>query len=203
MKQLLEFIPIILFVVAYKFDGSTITLGDWRYTLDGIFSATAVLMIATVVQVALVWLIEKQLEKRLLWTGLAVVIFGSATLLLRDQTFIQWKPSVFNWGMAVAFAVSQFIGDRNLLERIMGAHLALPARIWTRLCWIWVAHFMTVGVLNLVVAYRFSEATWVDYKLYSGFAFTLFIMLITAIVVSPHIRGETAGKDTAENNLKP
>ena len=112
MKQLLEFIPIILFVVAYKFDGSTITLGDWRYTLDGIFSATAVLMIATVVQVALMWLIEKQLEKRLLWTGLAVVIFGSATLLLRDETFIQWKPSVFNWGMAVAFAVSQFIGER-------------------------------------------------------------------------------------------
>lgn len=203
MKQLMEFLPVVLFFVVYQMDGDTVSVGNWSHQVDGIFSATAVLMAATALQVALSWLLFRELEKRLLWTGLAVIIFGSATLLLRDETFIQWKPTVFNWGMALAFAGSQFIGARNLLERLMGAHLALPARIWSRLCWIWVAHFSVVGALNLVVAYRFEEATWVAYKLYSGIGFTVLIMIITALVIGPWIKQDSTQRDVADSEFRP
>lgn len=203
MKQLLEFLPVVLFFVVYQMDGKTLSVADWQYTLDGIFSATAVLMAATVVQLLLTWVLTRDLEKRLIWTSLAVLLFGGATLLLRDETFIQWKPTVFNWGMALAFAGSQFIGQRNLLERLMGAHLELPAKLWARICWVWVAHFTVVGILNLVVAYRFEESTWVAYKLYSGIGFTVVIMIITAIMMGPALKPENTGGDVADSELKP
>ena len=88
MKQLLELLPLVLFFCAYQMDGDTLTVGGWSHTFDGIFSATAVLMIST----ALTWLIssllEKRNDKRLMWMTLAVLLFGAATLILRDQRFI-------------------------------------------------------------------------------------------------------------------
>lgn len=202
MKQLIEFIPIVLFFAVYQMDGQTIDIAGFTYTMDGIFSATAVLIIATVIQIPLLWLLTGQIEKRLLWTSAAVVVFGLATLLLRNELFIQWKPSVLNWAMAAAFAASQFIGERNLLERLMGAQLALPRVLWRRVCWVWVAHFSLVGTLNLVVAYQFTEATWVAYKLYSSFGFTLFIMVVTVIMISPALR-HAAKQDSAETEFRP
>ena len=131
MKQLLELLPLVLFFGAYQMDGDTLTVGGWSHTFDGIFSATAVLMIST----ALTWLIssllEKRNDKRLMWMTLAVLLFGAATLILRDQRFIQWKPTVFNWVLAAVFLGSQFIGKRTVLERVLGSQLSLPQTIWT------------------------------------------------------------------------
>ncbi len=190
MKQLAEFIPIALFFIVYQLKGQTFSMGAWEYTFDGIFSATAVLMVATAVQVALTWIITRELEKRLLWLLLAVSVFGGATLLFRNQMFIQWKPTIFNWVLALAFGASQFIGDRNLMERTLGSQIHLPRAVWTRLNLLWVANFTIVGALNLVVAYGFSEATWVSYKLYSAIGFTLLLTILTALVISPHLKDE-------------
>ncbi len=190
MKQLAEFIPIILFFIAYQMRGDTVSVGEWSYTLDGIFSATAVLIVATALQVLLTWVFTRELEKRLLWLLAAVCVFGGATLLFRDQTFIFWKPTVFNWVMALAFAASHFIGERNLIERALGAQIVLPKPIWNRLLWLWVGNFSLVGALNLVVAYQFSEAFWVSYKLYSAFGFTLLLTIITGVMIAPHLSEE-------------
>lgn len=200
MKQLLELVPIVLFFVAYQLDGETVTVAGWSHTVDGIFTATGVLITATILQVLVTWLIWRSLERRLLWTGAAVIVFGGATLLLHDETFIQWKPTVFNWAMGVVFAGSQFIGGRNLVERLMGSHIALPRRIWVRVNWLWVAHFTYVGVLNLVVAYNFSEATWVGYKLYSSIGFTLLLMTLTALIIGPYLKQQTPLSDTELKN---
>ncbi len=197
MKQLAEFIPIILFFVAYQMKGDTVSVGEWSYTLDGIFSATAVLIIATTLQVLLTWLFTRELEKRLLWLLAAVCVFGGATLLFRDQTFIFWKPTVFNWVLALVFGGSHFIGDRNLMERTLGSQITLPKPVWTRLLWLWVGNFCVVGTLNLVVAYQFSEAFWVSYKLYSALGFTVLLTLITGIMIAPHIHEEEPAADTA------
>ena len=176
MKQLLELLPLVLFFGAYQMDGDTLTVGGWSHTFDGIFSATAVLMIST----ALTWLIssllEKRNDKRLMWMTLAVLLFGAATLILRDQRFIQWKPTVFNWVLAAVFFGSQFIGKRTVLERVLGSQLSLPRLIWMRLNVLWIGNFALVGALNLFVAYRFEEAVWVSYKLYSSIGFTLALM---------------------------
>lgn len=188
MKQLLEFIPIALFFVVYQLDGDVLSLGGWEYQFDGIFSATAVLIGATALQVLLSRVLEGYWEKRSLWTFVAVAVFGGATLLLRDQTFIQWKPTIFNWVLAIAFGAFHFIGDRNLLERTLGAQLELPKPVWARLNLLWISNFLLVGALNLFVAYRYSEAFWVSYKLYSAIGFTLLLTIITAVMVSPHIQ---------------
>ena len=190
MKQIAEFIPIALFFIVYQLDGDTVALGGWSYTFDGIFTATAVLMAATLLQVALTWAITRELEKRALWMLLAVLVFGGATLLLRNQMFIQWKPTIFNWVLALGFGASQFIGDKNLMERTLGSQLHLPKAIWNRLNLLWVSNFAIVGALNLVVAYGFSEATWVSYKLYSAIGFTLVLTILTALIISPHLKEE-------------
>ena len=190
MKQLLELLPLVLFFSAYQMDGDTLTVGSWSYTFDGIFSATAVLMIST----ALTWLasslLEKRNDKRLMWMTLAVLLFGAATLILRDQRFIQWKPTVFNWVLAAVFLGSQFIGRSTVLERVLGSQLSLPRPIWTRLNVLWIGNFALVGALNLFVAYRFEEAVWVSYKLYSSIGFTLALMLLTVAIVAPHVKDD-------------
>lgn len=190
MKQLAEFIPIALFFIVYQLKGESIAVGGWEYTFDGIFSATAVLMVATVAQVAITFVVTRELEKRLLWLLLAVTVFGGATLLFRNQMFIQWKPTIFNWALALAFGASQFIGNKNLMERTLGSQIHLPKVVWNRLNLLWVSNFVIVGGLNLVVAYGFSEATWVSYKLYSAIGFTLVLTILTAVMISPHLKDE-------------
>lgn len=190
MKQLAEFVPIALFFIVYQLKGQSVSLGGWEYSFDGIFSATAVLMIATVAQVAITYAITRKFEKRLLWLLLAVVVFGGATLIFRNQMFIQWKPTIFNWALALAFGASQFIGDKNLMERTLGSQIHLPKMVWTRLNLLWVTNFAVVGGLNLVVAYGFSEDTWVSYKLYSAIGFTLVLTILTALLISPHMKEE-------------
>ena len=188
MKQLAEFVPIVLFFVVYKLDGEQLTIGDWAYTFDGIFSATLVLIIATGLQLLITYALTRELEKRLLWLTLAVVVFGGATLVFRNEVFIQWKPTIFNWALALAFGASQFIGDRNLMERTLGSQIHLPKPVWRRLNLLWVGNFAVVGALNLVVAYGYSEATWVSYKLYSAIGFTLALTILTAVIISPHLK---------------
>lgn len=199
MKQLLEFLPLVLFFGAYQLSGETLTLGNWSHTFDGIFSATAVLMASSVV----VWLIGSMLDrrndKRLMWMALAVVIFGSATLILRDQRFIQWKPTVFNWGLAVVFLTYQFFGEKNLLERLMGQQLTLPQRAWGYLNALWIANFTLVGALNIFVAYRFEEAFWVSYKLYSSVGFTLLLMVLSILLVMPYLKDQDSSNDEPES----
>jgi intracellular septation protein len=190
MKQLAEFLPIALFFIVYQLKGTSIELAGWEYTFDGIFSATAVLMGATVAQVAITFALTRTLEKRLLWLLLAVIVFGGATLVFRNQMFIQWKPTIFNWALALVFGASQYIGDKNLMERTLGSQIHLPKPVWGKLNLLWVANFVIVGGLNLVVAYGYSEDTWVSYKLYSSIGFTLLLTILTALLISPHLKDD-------------
>jgi intracellular septation protein len=194
MKQLAELVPLVLFFIAYQMKGTQIELFGWSHTMDGIFSATAVLIVATSLQVLLTWIFAHELEKRLLWLLAAVCLFGGATLVFRDQTFLFWKPTVFNWVLALIFGGSYFFGERNLMERALGSQIELPKLIWSRLLWLWVGNFALVGSLNLVVAYRFSEAFWVSYKLYSAIGFTLLLTVITAFMIAPHLHEEQASE---------
>ena len=195
MKQLAEMVPLVLFFITYQMKGTEIEIGSWSHTLDGIFSATAVLIIATSLQVVLTWIFTRKLEKRLLWLLGVVCLFGGATLFFRDQTFIFWKPTVFNWVLALVFGGSHFIGERNLMERTLGSQIELPDVLWTRLLWLWTANFAIVGSLNLYVAYSYSEEFWVSYKLYSAFGFGLLLTLITAAMIAPHVSEDQPGTD--------
>lgn len=196
MRQLLEFLPLVLFFGAYQMDGDTVAVSDWSYTFDGIFSATAVLMVSTVVVWLLCSALAKKNDRRMMWMAIAVVIFGAATLILRDQRFIQWKPTVFNWVLAAIFLGSQYVGERNLLQRLLGSQLSLTRKVWSRLNVLWIGNFTVVGALNLFVAYQYEEAFWVSYKLYSSIGFTVVLMLLTIVIVAPHLKDQ----DTADGD---
>ncbi len=188
MKQLLEFLPIALFFFVYQQNGETLSIGPWQLEVDGIYTATIVLMIATAIQVLGTAIWERKFEKRGLWMLAAVLAFGSATVLLRNELFIQWKPTIFNWVLAVLFIGSQFIGDKTIMERTIGTQLSLPKIAWTKLNLLWSTHFTIVGGLNIWVAYRFSEDTWVSYKLYSAIGFTVLLTALTAIFMAPYLK---------------
>ncbi len=194
MKQIFELIPLILFFIAFKMDGETYSLLNFSYTFDGIYSATAILMAATAIQVVLTRIITGKVEKQLLWLFGIIVVAGSATLILRNDIFIMWKPTVFNWGLALVLLAGMLLGKKSLLEKMLGQQIELPATAWLRLNQLWIANFSIVGSLNLYVAYNFSQAAWVNYKLYSSIGFTVVLMIITMIIVVPHI------KDKAEES---
>lgn len=190
MRQILDLIPLVLFFIAYKMDGQSLQLLNYSYTFDGIFSATAVLMMATTAQIILIKLLVGKVEKQLLWLFAVIIVAGSATLILRNELFIQWKPTVFNWGMATVLFASLFIGKKSLLERMLGQQLKLPKPAWLRLNQLWITNFIVVGTLNIYVAYNFSQSAWVNYKLYSAFGFTLLLMILTMVIIFPHIKDQ-------------
>ncbi len=193
MRQLAELIPIALFFIVYKMSGYEVNLGGFHYVFDGIYTATLVLMIATCAQVVLTKLITGIVEKRL-WLMFAVVaVAGSLTLAFHNDVFIKWKPTVFNWGLAIAFIVAPFIGDKTLMERAMGAQIKIPKSVWSRLNMVWIVNFVVVGALNLYVAFGgYSQEAWVNYKLYSSIGFTVVLSIITVIILAPHLKEDEA-----------
>jgi len=162
--QLLEFVPILVFVVTYYF--------------SDIFWATGALMAAVSIQIGVIALARKPISTQLKMTFWLTLGFGSLTLAFQDKTFIQWKPTIINWLLCAALIGSQFLGT-NLIERLLGKQMTLPTHAWRRLNGGWALGFFIAGVLNLIVAYNFSEAFWVNYKLIGGFAITLIYVLIT------------------------
>ncbi len=176
MKFLFDFLPILLFFIAYK--------------LYDIYTATAVAIIATAIQVGLSWLKHRQVERMPLITLGLLVVLGGATLVLRDATFIKWKPTAVNWLFGVVFLGSQFIGRKTIVERMLGANLTLPAPIWTRLNLVWALFFFAMGLANLYVAFNFDENTWVNFKLFGMLGLTLAFVVGQGFYLARHIKPE-------------
>lgn len=173
MKLLFDFFPIILFFVAFK--------------VGGIYVATAVAIAATVLQIAWVWLRGRRVEP-MLWVSLVIVVlFGGATLLLHDETFIKWKPTVLYWVFALALAGGQLLLRRNLIRSLLGSQLELPDAAWVRLNWSWAGYFAVMGVANLWVAYRFSTATWVNFKLFGSLGLTVVFAVLQSLLIARYL----------------
>ncbi|RMD69745.1 MAG: septation protein A [Gammaproteobacteria bacterium] len=174
MKLLADFFPILLFFVTFK--------------VYGIYAATAAAMAASLAQVSLFWLRHRRFETMHLITFGLIAVLGGATLLFQDETFIKWKPTAVNWAFALAFLGSSVIGRRTVTERIMGTHIALPARVWRRLNLSWVCFFTLLGAANLYVAYRFDTETWVNFKLFGILGLTLLFVLGQGLYLGRHLK---------------
>lgn len=144
MKFLFDFFPVLLFFIAYK--------------LYGIYVATAVAIAASFLQVGLYWFKHHRFEKMHLITLGLIVILGGATLLLQDKAFFMWKPTAVNWAFAVGFLLSQFIGDKPLVERMMSHAIEAPRQVWRRLNLSWIGFFILMGLANLYVANFYFQA---------------------------------------------
>ena len=167
MKLLLDFFPILLFFGAFKI---------W-----GIFVATTVAIVATLIQLAWMRYSTGRTEP-MQWLSLGViVVFGGATLIAQDETFIKWKPTVLYWAMGGALLVGQVFFRRNWLQSLMKSQMALPDHAWRVMLWSWCGFFAVMGVLNIWVAYHFDTDTWVNFKLFGGMGLMLVFVLAQAM----------------------
>ena len=173
MKLLFDFFPIILFFVAFK--------------IGGIYVATGVAIAATFAQIGWVWFKGRRVEP-MLWVSLVIVVlFGGATLLLHNDTFIKWKPTVLYWVFAAALVGGQVLFRKNLIQSLLGSQMQLPGAAWTRLNWSWSAYFAVMGIVNIWVAYRYSTATWVDFKLFGSLGLTLVFAIIQSLMIARYL----------------
>jgi intracellular septation protein len=176
MKFLFDLFPIILFFVAFK--------------LWGIFTATAVAIVATLAQVAWVAFRHRKVDT-MLWVSLGViVVFGGATLVLHNQKFIQWKPTALYWLFAIGLIVARYAFQKNLMEKMMGKQLTLPGMIWDRLNVAWALFFVALGVANLYVVANFSEAQWVNFKLFGTTGAMVVFIVAQSLWLAKYLKEE-------------
>jgi intracellular septation protein len=167
MQFIGDYFPLILFFAAFK--------------LWGIFTATAVAIAASVVQIAYFrWRRGKVAGVH--WVSLAIiVIFGGATLLLHDETFIKWKPTVLYWLFALTLLIGRVAFRRNLISALL-KNLTLPDAVWSRVTWGWVVFLVAMGTVNLWVAANFTTDAWVNFKVWGGIG--LFMLAAVGTVAS-------------------
>jgi intracellular septation protein len=175
MKTLLDFLPILLFFGAYKF--------------ADIYVATGVLMAATVLQMVAVYFIDRKLQTMHKITLALVLIFGALTLMLHDERFIKWKPTVLYAAMAIALAFAVWVLKKNFLKMMLGSQLQLPDPVWMRLNVAWIGYCVFMSFVNGYVAAYYTTEQWVDFKLW-GYVFPLAFIIGQGVYVSRHIQHE-------------
>jgi intracellular septation protein len=180
MKTLIDFFPLVLFFGAFK--------------LYDIYVGTAVLMGATVLQMALIYGIDRKLQTMHKITLVLVLAFGALTLTLQDDRFIKWKPTVLYTAMALALAFAMWVKRKNFLKLLLGSQLELPEAIWHRLNVAWVIYCAFMAALNAYVVLNFSTEAWVNFKLW-GYVFPLTFIVAQGLYIAPHIKGEPKSEE--------
>ncbi|WP_115719043.1 septation protein A [Gallaecimonas mangrovi] len=168
----LDYLPLIIFFVVYK--------------LSNIYTATWALIGASALMLVVVKLVKKSISKQQWWLFAAVVVFGGMTLAFHSDLFIKWKVTVVYAAFAVALIGAQF-GGKSLIKSMLGEQLKLPEPVWRKLTFGWGAFFALMSVINLVVAYQFSQNTWVNFKLFGTTAATLVACLISGMLIYRHL----------------
>jgi len=185
VKFLFDLFPVILFFVAFKF--------------TDIFVATAVAMAATALLIG--WsLWRRHKVSKMQWASLVIIgVFGGATLLLHDETFIKWKPTVLYWLAGATFLVALAFG-KNLVKSVMSEGLELPEPVWFKLCVAWGVFFLFKGALNLYIAFTFPTDFWVSFKLFGGMGLMIAFVIAQALWIARYIPQEPAGGEQPKDS---
>ncbi|TXH26193.1 MAG: septation protein A [Elusimicrobia bacterium] len=175
MKLLFDLFPVVLFFIAYK--------------LAGIYLATGVAIAATFAQIGWLWFRGRKIDT-MLWVSLVVItVFGGLTLVLHDETFIKWKPTVLYWSFAAVLLAGTLVFRKNLLRMLLSTQMELPETAWRTLNWSWIGFFFFMGIANLIVAFNFSTDDWVNFKVFGGMGLMLVFVLGQGLLLSKHLEG--------------
>ncbi|MGQ0710467.1 MAG: septation protein A [Rhodoferax sp.] len=175
MKTLLDFFPILIFFGTYKF--------------YDIYTATGVLMLATLVQMGLIYAIDKRLQAIHKVTLFMVLAFGALTLALHDERFIKWKPTVLYCAFAFGLAYAQWGLRKNVVQTLLGSQIDLPNGVWLRLQLAWIGYSAFMAALNALVVVFFSTDQWMNFKLW-GFALPVAFLVAQGFYIAPYLRSE-------------
>ena len=178
MQLLLDYLPIVAFFATY-------------ISTKDIFLAVMVIMVVARIVLAVQWFMTRKLSKMTAFSTALVVAFGGITLLLDDPVYIYWKPTVFYWAFAFACLVSHFVGEKTIVQRMLQAAsksgdttIELAPQHWRTLNLMWIGYAVVSGALNIFVAYNYSEATWVNFKLFGLLGLTLVFLLVQAFWIA-------------------
>ena len=180
MKTLIDFLPFVFFFGAFK--------------LYDIYVGTAVLMAATALQMLVVYRLDGRLQAMQKITLLLVLVFGALTLVLHDERFIKWKPTVLYAAMSLALAVSLWIMHKNVLKLMLASQLELPEVVWHRLNLAWMVYTAFMSALNAYVVVNYSTADWVSFKVW-GYVFPLAFLVAQGFYIAPHLKADQAAPE--------
>ncbi|MGF1694599.1 septation protein A [Vibrio lamellibrachiae] len=175
MKQLIDFIPLIIFFVLYK--------------MQDIYIATGALIIASAIQIVVTYALYKKVEKMQFITFIMVAIFGGMTIFLHDDNFIKWKVTIVYAVFAIGLAVSHLIG-KSVIKGMLAKELTLPEKVWANITWAWVVFFSFCALLNIYVAYEMPLDFWVNFKVFGLLAATFGYTILTGIYVYKYMPKE-------------
>lgn len=178
MQLLFDFLPLLAFFVAYKF--------------AGIFIATWVIIGAVILQTTLQWVMYRKVSQMALISAALVLVFGGLTLYIHDEAFIKWKVTVVYWLFAAGFLVSQFVGERPMIQRMLDSGITLERPTWLRLNAMWVVFFAFLGALNIYVVRTFSTDFWVKFKVFGVLGLMLVFIVLQFIWLSSKMPAEAA-----------
>ncbi|RUT65695.1 septation protein A [Morganella morganii] len=176
MKQLLDFIPLVIFFAIYK-------------TVD-IYYASGALIAASAVALAARWFMYKHLEKSAVITFVIVAVFGTLTIVFHDPQFIKWKVTIIYALFALVLLGGQFIFGKPLIQKMLGKELTLPPQVWQRLNLAWALFFMVCAAVNVYVAFWLSMDTWMNFKVFGLTAVTLVFTVASVVYIYRHLPRE-------------
>jgi intracellular septation protein len=182
MRTLLDFLPILLFFSAYK-------LHHWFDVGqdEAIYFATPVLMVATSVQMAILYAYDRKLSTLHKVTLGMVLVFGSITLVLHNKQFIMWKPTVMYLAIALAMAVALWGMQKNFFKSMLGSQLDLPERVWHNLGVAWIGFALFLAGINAYVVSFYTEEDWINFKIW-GYGFWLIFFVGQVFYIAPHLK---------------
>lgn len=180
MKMLFDFLPVLLFFVAYR----------WM----GIYAATIVAMVASCLQVIIYRMTHKSYEKMHVISFFLILVLGGATLFFHNPWFIKFKPTGVYWLMASIILGTQWFGSKPILQKMMESNMDLSKDVWKRINLAWAVYFTVLGVVNLYIAYNYSTDIWVNFKLFGGVGLTLLFVLGQALYLTKHVVPSKPGR---------
>ncbi|MGJ3494265.1 Intracellular septation protein [Piscirickettsia salmonis] len=173
MKFILNIALLLAFFIAFK--------------MYNLYTATAVLIIAALVQALILYIIYRKLEFAEWLTVILIIVFGAATLLLHDKELIKWKFSIVNWAFGIGIIISQYVGKKPIMQRLLDHAITMKAKIWRKLNTAWAIFFLLLGFLNIYIMYHFSDNAWVNFKTFGDIGLTLAFIVCQVFYLARHI----------------
>ncbi|HEY3643916.1 MAG TPA: inner membrane-spanning protein YciB [Gammaproteobacteria bacterium] len=176
MSSLLEILLLAAFFLSYL----------WK----GIYVATGVIMVGSVVAVAVSWFRTRKVKPILLITMVLALFLGGLTLFFRDPVFLKWKFSIIEWFLGLWILASQFLGKKSFIRLAMEESVKLPEMVWSRLNLMWGGFFLFLGSLNVYVIYNFSTDEWVKFKVWGSTGLLLAFAVLQSVYLARHMPRE-------------